>query len=91
FEAYSDATLARVGVEKEEFLARCRKSLQAFQAAVGDCLPLTLEMCDGDRGNGRFVAYQREAEARMLQGDFGRMDQVYDAPKELVRQIGEDC
>lgn len=90
FEADSEETLQAVQLTRDEFLARCRKSLVAFQERIGDNLPLTLEMCDIDRGNGRFRTFQCEAQQRLLQEDYGRMDQIYNAPNEVVRQIATD-
>lgn len=89
FEANSQETLDGVKLTKNEFHDRCRASLVAFKELVGS-LPVELEMYEIDRGHDRLRMYQLEAQARMLAGDFGWMNQVYNEPSQLVSQIAEE-
>lgn len=90
FEADSHAVLQRVGCDYAEFVRRCSASLEAFRSAVGEGLPLELELCDTDRCRGRLRPYAKEAMERMLQGDFGRMREMYPDPEDIVRDIIKD-
>lgn len=90
FEADAESILRRVGCDYDEFVRRCSASLEAFRAAVGEGLPLELELCDADRCRGRLRPYAREATERMLRGDFGRMGEMYPDPEAVVREIIRD-
>lgn len=90
FEADAESVLARVGCDYAEFVRRCSASLDAFREAVGPDLPLTLELCDADRCNGRLRPYAGDATRRMLAGDFGRMGEVYPDPEAVLKGIVED-
>lgn len=91
FEADSEAVLRRVKCDRETFVDRCRRSLEAFSRLPGiDGLPLTLELCDADRCNGRLRPYADEATDSMVRGEFGRMVDVFGDPERLVDQIVRD-
>jgi hypothetical protein len=88
FEADSEEMLRRVGVGREEFLARCRRSLTAFHDAVGG-MEMELEMFDEVRGKGRLRPYGNEATARMIIGDFGRMPELYPHLEQVISMVGK--
>ncbi len=90
FEADSQKILDRVGLNYEQFVTRCKRSLEAFGVLMGPDLPVTLELSDADRCKGRLRPYAREATAAMVNGNFGCMPEVFDDPDELVDQIVRD-
>lgn len=87
FEADSGDILTRVGCDYPEFVRRCTLSLEAFRQKMGDDLPLTLELCDAHRCKGRLRPYAQAATERMLNGDFGRIGEVFPNPEKVVAQI----
>lgn len=89
FEADSEDIQKRVlgEVNYAEFVRRCQCSLDAFRLLMGDSLPLTLELCDAQRCKGRLRPYAREATDRMLNGDFGRIGELFPNPDKVVAQI----
>lgn len=88
FEADSQAVLERVKLNRQEFMARCQGSLDAFRAQVPSEIPMTLELFDTARGNGRLRPYADEATARMHNGDFGLMPDLYDDLRACIAGIG---
>lgn len=91
FEADSSLILAQVGCDHDEFVRRCKQSLKAFEALPGvSGLPLTLELSGVDRCKGRLRPYAQEATECMLQGNFGRMVEVFRGPEQVVDQIVRD-
>ncbi len=88
FEADVQSVLTRVGADRETFIARCARSLEAFRKQVGDGLPLRLELCDAHRNAGRLRLYAKEATDKMLAGDFGKMPQLYPDLAKIIGNIG---
>jgi hypothetical protein len=87
FEADSQDVLDQVGLSREEFIDRCRSSLEAFRDAVPDDLSLELELFDRERGKGRFRECASEATELMISGNFGYMSSLYDNLPEIIARI----
>jgi hypothetical protein len=87
FEADSQEILDQVGVDRTEFFARCRRSLEAFREAVPETVPLQLEMCWEDRGGDRLRPYSDAAFERMMDGDFGEMKTVFPDLDAIIQRI----
>lgn len=77
FEADSDDILAQVGVGRDEFIRRCRRSLDAFRQSVPSDLPLDLELFGTERDKGRMRGYADHAIAEMRVGRFGMMPALH--------------
>ena len=87
FEADDQQTLNRVKLDRASFIAKCQRSLDAFRAQVPSEIPMTLELFDTARGNGRLRPYAAEATTRMHRGDFGQMPDLYDDLKKCIGGI----
>ncbi|MDO8511830.1 MAG: hypothetical protein Q7S57_01035 [bacterium] len=87
FEADDQNTLERVKLDRTAFIAKCQRSLDAFRAQVPSEIPMTLELFDTARGNGRLRPYATEATSRMKDGDFGRMPDLFDDLRQCIGGI----
>lgn len=87
FEADSQTVLDGVGLTREEFVARCERSLRAFRNQVPDSVPMTLELCGAERSRGRLRPYAEEATRRLLEGDTGLMSVANLDPSAIIRRI----
>ena len=87
FEAHDQGILESVGVGEAEFYRRCEASLAAFGAEIPADVPLALEMCWRDRAGDRLRRYSEPATARMLDGDFGSMPEVFADWEAIVARI----
>jgi len=70
FEANSEEILKRVNISREEFHARCARSLVAFQKALPD-IPMELRMFQQGWAGDRYRQYLASAFAEMRAGRFG--------------------
>lgn len=87
FEADSEDVLRGVGLNREEFIERCRQSLEAFRKDADPQLPLKLELFSTERGGERFRRYATEATAKMNSGVFGKMPELYDDLSGCIAEI----
>lgn len=90
FEANSQEILEKVGVDREEFLNRCRKSLENFRKVLPG-IEMELKLFEKEWANGRWVNYAEQARVRLSKADFGQMKiNTGKDPRHEIRFIARD-
>lgn len=90
FEANSEKILRKVGVEREEFVNRCKKSLENFKKTLPN-FEIDLRLFEREWANGRWTKYVEEARVRLSKFDFGQMKiNTGKDPRHEIRFIARD-